>query len=105
MKSKEIEKEYAIFGKILRKHRKKNGLSQNALAEMVKLDRTSITNIEIGNQRVMLIDAIEFANVLNFSLDEVKVQVEQSTFNVKLAQQPTKVQSTIENIIKDAKAI
>jgi len=45
---------YKAFGRQLREAREGTGLTQGQLAEAVGLSRTSITNIEAGNQPVAL---------------------------------------------------
>lgn len=45
---------YAEFGKLVRAHRQRLGLTQDQLGERVGLSRTSITNIEQGRQKVLL---------------------------------------------------
>lgn len=45
---------YRAFGTKLRNARKAAGLTQETLADRVKLSRTSITNIELGKQHIPL---------------------------------------------------
>lgn len=54
MYKKTLMKFYRVFGTKLRKARKSAGLTQEALADRVKLSRTSITNIELGKQHIPL---------------------------------------------------
>ncbi|MGH9877763.1 MAG: helix-turn-helix domain-containing protein [Nitrososphaerales archaeon] len=44
---------YREFGKLIRGHRERLGITQDELGERVGLSRTSITNIEQGRQRVL----------------------------------------------------
>jgi DNA-binding XRE family transcriptional regulator len=98
-----VEQEYAIFGQVLKKHRKKKKYSQGALGKLVDLNRASIANIESGNQRVMFRDALILAKTLDFSLDEVKMEVAASKLEARLSQQPSKVKIFLEKIITDVK--
>jgi transcriptional regulator with XRE-family HTH domain len=45
---------YKELGELVRARRKKVGLSQERLADLIGLTRTSITNIEKGRQRIPL---------------------------------------------------
>jgi transcriptional regulator with XRE-family HTH domain len=58
---------YRQFGNLLRERRRKLGLTQESLAEDVGLSRTSITNIERGEQRVLLHQLYSLAEKLRVS--------------------------------------
>lgn len=45
---------YIEFGKLVRAHRRRLGVTQDQLGERVGLSRTSITNIEQGRQKILL---------------------------------------------------
>jgi transcriptional regulator with XRE-family HTH domain len=55
---------YRQFGGQLRERRRRLGLTQESLAEDVGLSRTSITNIERGEQRILLHQLYSFADKL-----------------------------------------
>jgi transcriptional regulator with XRE-family HTH domain len=55
---------YVAFGETLRRVREAKGLTQARLGELVSLDRSSISNIEAGRQRVALDTLFEFAHAL-----------------------------------------
>jgi transcriptional regulator with XRE-family HTH domain len=55
---------YPRFGRELRRVRRQKKVTQNQLAERVKLGRTSIVNIERGRQRIHLHTFLEFARAL-----------------------------------------
>lgn len=57
----QCEPVYVSFGEVVKMHRLKRGWTQTDLAEKIGLSRTSITNIEIGRQRVLLSDLFDFA--------------------------------------------
>lgn len=62
--SKPIEAVHVAIGARIRMLRETLGLSQAELAERTSLDRTSITNIEGGRQRLLLQTVEEFAKAL-----------------------------------------
>jgi len=63
----QCEPVYVSFGEIVREHRLRRGWTQTDLAERVGLSRTSITNIEIGRQRILLSDLFDFAAAFGVS--------------------------------------
>ncbi|MBZ5591220.1 MAG: helix-turn-helix domain-containing protein [Acidobacteriia bacterium] len=56
---------YPRFGQTLRKARKTSGLSQEDLAKAVGLNRTSVSNIEKGRQKILLHTFCDLLRVLN----------------------------------------
>jgi transcriptional regulator with XRE-family HTH domain len=62
-----IEACHKAFGLRIRIIREALGMSQQEMARRVKLERTSITNIEAGRQRVLLDDVVKFAAALGTS--------------------------------------
>lgn len=60
---------YAEFGKLVRAHRQKLGLTQDQLGERVGLSRTSITNIEQGRQKILLHQLFLLAESLDINPD------------------------------------
>lgn len=56
---------YAEVGRRLYRARRRAGLTQEGLAELVGLSRTSITNIEKGRQKLLLHTLGDLAKVLN----------------------------------------
>ena len=59
------------FGKALRAHRKKLGVSQEEFADMCGLDRTYIGGIERGERNVSLVNLARIAVTLRLSLSEL----------------------------------
>lgn len=55
---------YTEFGEMLRKTRLRRGLTQRDLAKAMELSRTSITNIELGKQKVLLHQLYSLAKIL-----------------------------------------
>jgi transcriptional regulator with XRE-family HTH domain len=59
------------FGKAVRERRSKNGLSQEAFAELCGLDRTYVGGIERGERNVALVNVEKIARALRVSLSEL----------------------------------
>lgn len=64
-KTEPIEPVYAEIGKRVRRARTKLGLTQKSLSEVIDLSRTSIANIERGEQRFMVHSLFELAAALH----------------------------------------
>ncbi len=62
---------YAQVGRRIRETREKRGLTQKALATLVGLKRTSVTNIERGNQKLLLHTLVELAHALQVTPAEL----------------------------------
>ena len=78
-----MEQFYIEFGRLLRKKREECGLSHEKLAGKLGLSRTSITNIEGGNQRISLHHALQLCQFvgINWSdLDSLLRQVHFASF-------------------------
>ncbi|NBP68877.1 MAG: transcriptional regulator [Cytophagia bacterium] len=56
------------LGKTIREHRKKSGLSQQALAEMVGVGKTVIYDLEKGKDTVKLSTLLRILQGLNISV-------------------------------------
>lgn len=67
------------FGRKLRVAREEAGLSQGDLAERVDLSRTSITNIEKGNQQPTLKLAVKLAEEVGVSLSALTDEAEEQS--------------------------
>lgn len=59
------------FGQAVRNARKRARLTQRELAEKVRLERTSISNIEVGIQTVTLPTLIQLCEALNVPISEL----------------------------------
>jgi transcriptional regulator with XRE-family HTH domain len=60
----DLETLYAEFGRRVKQLRERQGLTQVRLAEALGMSRTSITNIEVGRQRVLLHQLLRLAEIL-----------------------------------------
>lgn len=63
--TKTIEPVYRSLGAKIEQLRTTLGWTQDELAEKVCLNRTSVTNIEAGRQRILLHDVDKFATAFN----------------------------------------
>lgn len=68
---KVAELPYVRFGQAVRELRKAKKMNQTELSQLVKKSRASVTNIEIGRQRVLLGDVFDFAKALKVAPDEL----------------------------------
>ena len=73
-----MEPVYKEFGRRLREARVRADLSQEALGRRVGLTRTSITNIEQGNQRVPLHMFLELAGAVDAEAEALLPHAETS---------------------------
>jgi transcriptional regulator with XRE-family HTH domain len=62
---------YRRFGQILRRARKASGLSQEDLGKAVGLNRTSVSNIEKGRQKILLHTFSEVLRVLKLEAKDL----------------------------------
>ena len=68
------------LGKRIRTLRKKQGLTQAALGEIVKLDRTYIVGIEKGKRNVSVESLIRISTGLGVRLSELFLNVDADVF-------------------------
>ncbi|WP_312599185.1 helix-turn-helix transcriptional regulator [Brevundimonas sp.] len=69
MKNQQPASFYVLLGQRIRKYREARGLTQEALAEKINLGRTSVTNIEKGNQQVLAHQLAMFVDALQVDID------------------------------------
>jgi transcriptional regulator with XRE-family HTH domain len=62
---------YTQVGNRIKEKREQLGLTQKTLASLVGLKRTSVTNIELGNQKLLLHTLVELAHALQVSTAEL----------------------------------
>jgi transcriptional regulator with XRE-family HTH domain len=56
---------HVALGRKIREKRQASGLTQTELAERVSISRTSLTNMELGRQRLLIDQLYKMAEVLN----------------------------------------
>lgn len=66
-----MQRFYTEFGRLLREKRIAGKLTQQAVAERVGLNRTSVTNIELGKQHIPLHMLFELASAVSTSPDQL----------------------------------
>jgi len=59
------------FGRTVRQKRRKLGVSQEAFADLCRLDRTYLGGIERGERNVALVNIEKIARALKLSLSEL----------------------------------
>jgi transcriptional regulator with XRE-family HTH domain len=67
---------YVYVGQRIREERDRMGLTQEALASLVSLTRTSITNIEKGRQKLLLHTFVDIVNALQSSPSELLPEID-----------------------------
>jgi transcriptional regulator with XRE-family HTH domain len=75
---------YQQLGINIRKHRKQQRFSQDALAKLVSLTRTSLTNIEKGRQHLSVYTLCEIVEHLKVNVSELLPSVERNRRPVDL---------------------
>lgn len=60
----QVQKVYTTVGERIALARRQRGLTQEALANEIDLTRASVTNIELGRQKLQLHTLLEIARVL-----------------------------------------
>lgn len=56
---------HAALGRKIRQRRQSSGLTQAELADRLSISRTSLTNVELGRQRLLVDQLYKMADVLN----------------------------------------
>ena len=65
-----IKLSHNVIGSRISELRKMKGLSQGDLAKLVKISRPSLTQIELGNRSVNVLELLSLSHILGFSIDE-----------------------------------
>ena len=73
MEAEDIKSELVAkaFGKVMRQHRREQGLSQEKLAEMSGLDRTYVSKLERGIHQPSLTALLKLAAAMRVSASEI----------------------------------
>lgn len=59
---------YTAIGQRIRERRSERGLTQSQLAKLLALSRTSVTNIESGQQKLLVHTLVQIASVLDMKV-------------------------------------
>ena len=62
---------YRVIGAKIRDERSKKNLSQEEIARRLNLSRSSVTNIENGNQKISVLDLYKLAETLNVDITDL----------------------------------
>jgi transcriptional regulator with XRE-family HTH domain len=93
---------YEQFGQRVRSARLDLGLNQEALGHRVGLERSSISNVEKGRQRVQLHMLLEFAAALN--VPPVQLLPEATAASDPLRRVPADTRPFVQDVLKTARA-
>jgi transcriptional regulator with XRE-family HTH domain len=93
---------YERFGRSLRSARLDLGLNQEALGHRVGLERSSISNIEKGRQRVQLHMLLEFAAALDVPPTKLLPDAEASSDPLRRV--PPDARPFVHHVLKTARA-
>jgi transcriptional regulator with XRE-family HTH domain len=69
----------SIFARLLKEHRKRSGLSQEALALLANVDRTFISMLEGGKRQPTLTTLFSLAKALDITPSTLVKAIEQET--------------------------
>ncbi|MCW5300550.1 XRE family transcriptional regulator [Herbaspirillum lusitanum] len=67
----DINGDLVALGAAVRLHRKNIGLSQEALADLAKIDRSHMGKIERGERNVSVLNVLRIAHALNTTLAQL----------------------------------
>lgn len=71
-----MEKIPEIFGAVVRRHREKLGVSQEAFAVIAGVHRTYVSSIELGKVQISIVVAAHVAAALGVPLSKIWREVE-----------------------------
>ena len=91
---------YEEFGQRIRRARLNLGLNQEALGHRVGLERSSISNVEKGRQRVQLHMLLEFAAALD--VPPIQLLPDLTTASDPLRRVPAGTRPFVQDVLKTA---
>ena len=97
-----VDRFYQQFGLRVRRARLDSGLNQEALGHRVGLERSSISNIEKGRQRVQLHMLAEFAAALDVT--PAALLTDDGAAGDPLSQVPADARPFVHEVLKSARA-
>ena len=95
-----MDRFYEEFGQRVRRARLSLGLNQEALGHRVGLERSSISNVEKGRQRVQLHMLLEFAAALD--VPPIQLLPEGTTSSDPLRRVPADTRPFVQDVLKTA---
>ena len=93
---------YEQFGHRVRNARVEQGLNQETLGHQVGLERSSISNIEKGRQRVQLHMLLEFATALGVPPDQLLPDTTEASDPLRRV--PAETRPFVRDVLKTARA-
>jgi transcriptional regulator with XRE-family HTH domain len=93
---------YIELGRCIREARLKNNLTQEALAALVSLTRTSVTNIEKGRQQVLVHTLLDIATALGVPPDVLLPKTKPSPLDEILKDRSPQEREWVKAIIDNA---
>jgi transcriptional regulator with XRE-family HTH domain len=97
-----VDQFYEHFGQRVRSARLNLGLNQEALGHRVGLERSSISNVEKGRQRVQLHMLLEFAAALD--VKPLQLLPDTSAASDPLRRVPAETRPFVDDVLKRARA-
>ena len=94
-----MDRFYEQFGHRVRRARQALGMNQEALGHRVGLERSSISNVEKGRQRVQLHMLLEFATALGVPPGDLLPESADP-----LASVPVETRPFVQDVLKSARA-
>lgn len=70
------------FGNVIKKYRKKLGLSQEKFALKISMDRTYYASVENGKRNISLRNIEKIARGLNLSISKLFIEIENENIEV-----------------------
>jgi DNA-binding XRE family transcriptional regulator len=77
MRTEEQDVFYTRLGELVRRRRRERHLTQEKLAELWNLNRTTVVNIEKGRQRISVHQVVVLANHLGCQVQDLIPQLEE----------------------------
>ncbi|HEY1914284.1 MAG TPA: helix-turn-helix transcriptional regulator [Streptosporangiaceae bacterium] len=93
---------YEFFGQRIRNARLEQGLNQETLGHRVGLERSSISNIEKGRQRVQLHMLLDFATALE--VEPTQLLPDPAAVSDPLHRVPAETRPFVRDVLKTARA-
>lgn len=94
---------YTSLGFFLKEKRERAGITHTKLASLIGLTRTSITNIENGNQRLLLHHALPLMKILKIELQDIHEIYSQFKFDSEIEKYNDEEKNRINRIVNLAK--